>query len=420
MAMTTQIQMLQDIASDQAGGRPVVEVFDVRNFRWLDLSEPQDVDVVVVPKSDDVLTLSLGNYCRVNVRIGSFDDVAAPRYDYDARPLTNPRTSSHTAAEMFDERVMFHGPMFQGIDFLGPTADDGMLSVFDHLVTPGSLLDNLGKVIAYWVIEQRGLGESPLPIGVERIRFFGPDPVPGTKVRCDVRIVELQDSLVKANGELVLPDGTVWCRVDGWSSHVFHLDEVMEPIYHRTGSAFATEPQDGDWTVAIERWPTGAGRDLTARRFLNRPERAIYAGLNLLEQRRWLIEVAAVKETVRQWLHEEFGIASYPVEIDMVPDGDGRYRVTGGVIPSGHDPRVTVSSVPWLTVAVLGDGRWRDIEARLVEDPAAAGDVAASAAAAVSARNPGASVSSVDRVDAIRPSRIEVVVIPHFAVAWTS
>jgi malonyl CoA-acyl carrier protein transacylase len=420
MAMTTQIQMLQDIASAQAGGRPVVEVFDVRNFRWLDLSDPQDVDVTVVPKGDDVLTLSLGNYCRVNVRIGSFDDAAVPRYDYDEAPLANPRPSSHTAEQMFDQRVMFHGPMFQGIDELGPTAGDGMLSVFDHLETPGSLLDNLGKVIAYWVIEQRSLGESPLPIGVERIRFFGPDPVPGTKVRCDVRIVELQDHLVKANGELILPDGTVWCRVDDWSSHIFHLDEVMEPIYHRTGSAFATEPQDGDWNVVIERWPTGAGRDLTARRFLNRPERAIYAGLNLLEQRRWLIEVAAVKESVRQWLHEEFGVASYPVEIDLVPDGDRRYRAVGAVIPSGHDPRITVSSVPWLTVAVLGDGRWRDIEARLVEDEGAAASVAAAAAEAVSARNPGASVGSIDRVDDIRPSRIEVVVIPHFAVAWTS
>lgn len=416
MAMTTQIQLLQDIATEFSGGRPVVEVFDVRNFRWLDLSSPQDVDIVVVPKSDDVLTLSLGNFCRVNIRVGEY--LPAPRFE--ERPLTNPRPSSHTPQQMFDQRVMFHGPLFQGILDIGPTADDGMGSVFEHLETPGSLLDNLGKIIAYWVIEQRSLGESPLPIGVERIRFYGPDPAPGTEIRCDVRILELQDSLVRADGELVLPDGTVWCRVDGWSSHVFHLDEIMEPIYHRTGEGFAAEPQPGGWTVVIERWPTGAGRDLTSRRFLSRPERELYAGMNLLEQRRWLIDVAAVKETVRRWLHEEFGVLSFPVEIGLEPAGENRYRAVGDIIPAGHSPCVTVSSVPWLAVAILGDGEFRDIEARIVPDGASPEAIAAEAAAAVQARNPDATVASTPTVTAIAPSRIDVVVIPSFAVAWTS
>ncbi|HEV7760617.1 MAG TPA: hypothetical protein VGO78_16550, partial [Acidimicrobiales bacterium] len=289
-----------------------------------------------------------------------------------------------------------------------------------HLETPGSLLDNLGKIIAYYVIEHRSQGESPLPIGVERIRFFGPDPEPGTAIRCDVRIVELEDNLVRANGELVLPDGTVWCRVEGWSSHVFHLDEIMEPIYHRTGTHYAAEPQPGGWTVLIERWPTGAGRDLTSHRFLNRPERATYAGMNLLEQRHWIIEVAAVKDTVRRWLYDTFGVTSFPVEIDLVPEGEHRYRVVGDVIPEGHDPRVTVSSVPWLAVAILGDGAYRDIEARVVPDDASPDAVAAEAAAAVRTRNPDAAVAQVAQVDDIQPSNIEVVVIPRFAVAWTA
>ncbi|HEV7761449.1 MAG TPA: acyltransferase domain-containing protein, partial [Acidimicrobiales bacterium] len=415
MAMTTQIQMLQDIVAEFAGGRDVVEVFDVRNFRWLDLSDPQDVTITLVPKGDDVMSVALGNFCRVNIRVGEFEP--APRYV--ERPLTNPRPSSHTPAQMFDQRVMFHGPRFQGITTLGPTADDGMGSVFEHLETPGSLLDNLGKIIAYYVIEHRSIGESPLPIGVERITFYGPDPEPGTEIRCDVRILEFHDNLVRANGELVLPDGTVWCRVDGWSSHVFHLDEVMEPIYHRTGRHFAAEPQPGGWNVLIERWPTGAGRDLTSHRFLDRAELARYATLNLLEQRHWLIEVAAVKDTVRRWLHETFDVPSFPVEIDLIPEGENRYRARGAVIPQGHDPCITVSSVPWLAVAVLGDGRYRDIEAREVPDGSTADAIAAEAAAAVQARNPDATVAHVAQVDDIEPSNIDAVVIPHFAVAWT-
>src|SRR5690606_1989452 len=72
MAMTTQIDLLQNVAAELGGGRDIVEVFGVRNFRWLDLSDPMDVDIAVVPKGDDVLALSLGQYCRLNVRFGTY------------------------------------------------------------------------------------------------------------------------------------------------------------------------------------------------------------------------------------------------------------------------------------------------------------------------------------------------------------
>ncbi|HMG41368.1 MAG TPA: acyltransferase domain-containing protein [Acidimicrobiales bacterium] len=415
VAMTTQIQLLQDVAAEYAGGRDVVEVFGVRNLRWLDLSDPQDVDITIVPKGDDVLSVALGPYCRANVRVGSFPP--APRHE--TSPLANAHVPKVTAEEMFAKRIMFHGPKFQGIDTLGPTGDDGILAEFHHLDTPGSLLDNLGKIIAYWVIEQRNPGESPLPIGVDRIQFFGPPLEPGVDVHCDVRIQELQLDLVKADGVLVLPDGRVWCRVEGWMSNVFHIDQVMEPVYHLTETHYADEPQPGGWSVTIERWPTGAGRDLTGRRFLSRAERERYAGMNLLEQRRWLIDLVTAKEAVRRWLGEHHGIESYPVQVSLVAEGEHRYRAVCPLIPEGHDLRITVSTLNWLAVAVLGDGEWRDIETREVVDGADAAVVAEEAAAALRARNPGVEVQSVPEAPDVTPSSIAIVVIPRFAVAWT-
>ena len=414
VAMTTQIQLLQDVAAEFAGGREIIEVFGVRNLRWLDLSSPQDVDITIIPKAEDVLSVALGGFCRANIRVGDYRP--APRHDLP--PITNPHTTKLDAQELFDSWVMFHGPMFQGINTLGPTGDDGILGEFHNLDTPGSLLDNLGKIIAYWVIEQRNLGESPLPIGVDRIEFFGPLPPPGIDLHCDVRILELQPELVRADGVIVLPDGNVWCKVEGWMSNVFHIDQVMQPIYHRTEHSYAAEPQPGGWNVVIERWPTGAGRDLTARRFLTRSERAQYEGKNLLEQRRWLIDVIAAKDSVRRWLGER-DIPAYPVEIALEPEGEHRFRARSPLIPEGHDLHVTVSSLHWLAVGVVGDGAYLDIEAREVVEGADPALVAQEAVAAVQSRNPGAAVEVVDRVDAITPSNIDVVVIPRFAVAWT-
>ena len=179
---------------------------------------------------------------------------------------------------------------------------------------------------------------------------------PGEPVSCDVRIVELQRDAIRADGVLVLDDGTLLARVTGWSSILFHLDELMEPLHHAPHLNDAAEPQPGGWYVIRERWPTGPARDLTSRRYLDRPERARYAAMNLLEQRRWLLDTVAAKDAVRSWLREEHAVPSFPVELVLVPDGDRRYRVRSELIPAGHDPRVTIARLGWVTVAVLGDG----------------------------------------------------------------
>jgi hypothetical protein len=211
-----------------------------------------------------------------------------------------------------------------------------------------------------------------------------------------------------------------------WASVVFHLDEKMEPLYHRPATNYAVEPQHGGWTVQRERWLTGAGRDLTARRFMSRAEREAYERMNLLEQRRHLLELITVKDTVRQWLADTFGLGCFPVEVVPVADGERRFRVECPVVPDGHDPRVTVST-PYILadslavmVAAVGDGEYRDIEARQVPDSADPDDVARQAAAVLAERNPGARIASVPEPEHVVPINLaDVPDQPPFAVAWT-
>jgi hypothetical protein len=314
---------------------------------------------------------------------------------------------------------MFHGPAFQGVTALGPVGDDGLLGDFAALDTPGSLLDDLGKLIAYWAIDRAGIGEAALPSGVASVELFGPKPRDGRPVHCDIRVTEVQRDLIRADGVLILEDGTLLARVRGWTSILFHLDELMEPLHHGAGRHDVSEPQPGGWYVVRERWPTGPARDLTARRFLSRPERAEYARLNLAEQRRWLLDTIAAKDAVRRWLRERFGIDSFPVEVTLIPAAERRFRVSCGRIPAGHDPRVTLCPLGWVTVAVLGDGEFRDIEARLVAEAGSPAAAAEQAAAAVAARNPDTPVDSVERPVNVVPCRLEVPDPPPYAVAWT-
>ncbi len=416
VAMTTQLQLVEDIAASYAGGRDVVEVFGVRNFRWLDIADPVDLEITVVPKGDDVLSIALGPYCRANVRVGRY----APAPHYGAPPLAGPRPTTHTAAEMFEQRLMFHGPRFHGIPRMGPIGDDGMLGDFTHLDTPGSLLDNLGKLIAYWAIDRGGIGEAALPTGVAAVEHHAPLPPPGTPVRCDIRVVDLQRDLIKADGVLVGPDSTVLTEVRGWTSILFHLDEMMEPVHHAPGRSDVAEVQPGGWVSVRERWPTGQARDLNARRCLGRAEQSLYDGMNLLEQRRWLIDVIAAKDAYRRWLRDRFGVPCYPCEVRLVPDGERRYRIDCSRTPPGHDPRLTVWPLNWMAVVVVGDGAYRDIEAREVPEGTDAREVQREAAAALAARCPGVPVASVPAPTHQVPSRLGVPDPPPYAVAWTA
>jgi hypothetical protein len=140
-----------------------------------------------------------------------------------------------------------------------------------------------------------------------------------------------------------------------------------------------------------------------------------------------MMECVAAKDAARHWLGQTLGVPSFPVEITLVPDGTRRFRVESHLIPDGHDLRVTLSSLPMtpdtlaVTVAVIGEGEYRDIEARRVRAGADPDAVAAEAAGAVAARNPGARVARVPRPENDIPSTLaDVPDPPPFAVAWTA
>jgi hypothetical protein len=200
---------------------------------------------------------------------------------------------------------------------------------------------------------------------------------------------------------------------------VFHRDELMEPMHYAPTTKYLTEPQPGGWSVVVERWPSGPGRELTARRYMARAEREIFDKLNLVQQRRRLIDTVAAKDSVRKWLWDTYQTPSYPVEISLEDDGEQRYRASSRLIPEEHDLRVAVSGVDWLAAALLTDGHHGDIEARVIPDDADPRHVGQEAADAVASRNLHVPVEFVAPVTTLAPSRIEAVQIPRFAVAWT-
>ncbi len=251
---------------------------------------------------------------------------------YEHAPLRAPRPARKTPQQLWDERLMFHGPRFHGIRRLGPIGEDGMWGELEGMPDPGPLLDNVGKLIAYWTMEQVGWGEAPLPIGVAKVEYSGPPPEPGEPVPTDMRITSMDDDFVVGEAVLCRADGTTWCHIEGWRMHIFHRDEVMDPMSRWVEKSLAANLEPGGLLLQYERWPGTPTRDLWAHQALRRDERVdLRVDDPRRPARRGWSRSPRVKEAMRHWLRTRHGLDSYPVQVDVARvDGGPPGAGTGG------------------------------------------------------------------------------------------
>lgn len=416
VAMTTQLDLLGEIAREFSGGRDVIGLSDVRNYRWLDISDPIDIEVTVVPEGDDVLRISLGPYCRAKVRVGSYP--APARYEH--APLRSPRPAQKAPEDLWEQRLMFHGPRFHGIRALGPVGDDGIWGELEGMPDRGPLLDNVGKLIAYWVMEQRGWGEAPLPIGVDRVEYSGPAPEPGESVPIDVRITSMEGEFVVGEAVLSRPDGTTWCHIEGWRMHIFHRDRLMDPVTRWVEHHLAAGVEDDGLLLQHERWPGTPTRDLVAHQYLRRDEREVYEAMTPVDRRAWLVEAIGAKDAVRWWLAARHGRTAFPVETNLEPIGENRWRGTSPLAP-GRELQIVTARAHWLVAVVAADLADADgpldlgVDAMVVDEGDTPDVVAARLAEQLRLAHPDLPVAH--RV--LPPAEIGGQSYGHVALAWT-
>jgi acyl transferase domain-containing protein/phosphopantetheinyl transferase (holo-ACP synthase) len=346
--MTMMIDMFAEAATTLAPGRLVVGLQSVRALRWLAVEPAVDVDIVAVHDGADRVKVSIEGYARGTVLLG---DSYAPAPPPDRRPLADETAPPHTAAELYGERWMFHGPAYQGITETTAIGADGIRAAVTALPAPGALLDAAGQLLAYWIEWSMPENRVALPMRIDRIDFHGPHPGPGVRLDCLVRFTEINETDARGDVELVR-DGAVWASMHQFVDRRFETtDGVFATMLHPETSRIA-ERRDGYWIVP-EQWYSSATRDLIARRYLGSAEREHYFGLTPKAQREFLLGRIAVKDAVREWLWQRGAGPIFPIEIRVSNDADGRPRVE---VPGGRPVRVSLAHRRFVAVAAVGDG----------------------------------------------------------------
>ncbi|MFA1538607.1 beta-ketoacyl synthase N-terminal-like domain-containing protein [Actinomadura monticuli] len=345
------VEVMAGTARELLPDMVVVGFENVRAVRWVVATPPTTVDIRAHVVDDGDMPR------RVKVVIPDHADgtvLLAERHPLppapDRTPLTIEGPPIVTAERLYEERWMFHGPLFRGISEITALAEDGVRAVLTSLPTPGALMDSAGQLCAHWIQVYGDTNQTVFPVGIERVLLYGPLPPPGERLNTTIWNQSLTDTTMRCSAELVRENGTVWGRIDGWTTHRFYTDEALWRMKFTPEVSGTGEPQAGGWTVARKRWDGTASRDLLMRQYLSARERAEYDALPPVAQGPWLLGRIAAKDAVRDHLWRNGHGPLFPAEL-TVHEGP---VVTG---PFDEPLTVSIATDAELGVALVRPGR---------------------------------------------------------------
>ena len=264
--MTMMIDLLREIALELAPDQVVTRIENLTALQWLVVEPPVTV-TLRARKDKGAIHAEIEGYASATIH-------TAPKFtrgEPELVPLRKPAPPSIDAVRLYSERWMFHGPAYQGITDLGTFDETGVDGVITVPAGQGSLLDNAGQLLGWWLMASADLDQLAMPVGMRRLDFYGPDPGVGAAVHCRVRISDLTERALVADLEL-LHEGRLWCRIQRWADHRFTTDRRVWDVMRQPEHSILATPMGPFWYLE-DRTLRAPSRDWLMRRYLTESER---------------------------------------------------------------------------------------------------------------------------------------------------
>ncbi len=332
--MTMELMLLRQYAEQSYPGHVVVEAQDFAAYNWLQVSSPVDIDLEFRAQPDGWVEAEILGYCRTRLRLGEHYPAAPGERIAD---LTGARPPRVDAEQLYEQQWMFHGPAYQGVKKLQAIAEAGIDGELVVSSGQGALLDAMGQLAGYWVMEQES-NCLAMPIGVDRICFYAPEPAPGWSGQARVRIRHLDALSVRSDHQLVDTQGRLLISMHGWHTRRYQMDKSLWEASRQLQYGGLCQPLDGQRTLFVDRYDTAIMRDYLARRYLNSEEMAVYEALPPRRRRSWLNGRIAAKDALAAALRGRGHACVYPKELHISNDSSGapRARAHHSSLPLGE------------------------------------------------------------------------------------
>lgn len=295
----------------------VVAIEDIQFKRWMEAIPAKDVPVDVQHTPNGKVAVKLGDYCQAVFVFGpSYTEGPSPP------PLAQKYPCEISASAIYDDRWMFHGPAFRGIEQLVHCGPDHVLGRIRALPLPGATLDNMGQLFGYLAMLRLESRSLVFPHRIAKIEIHSDTPSIGALIDCLVYSLTSDKMSVHANVHVSV-DATPWLTITQWSDHRFSLESKLQSSTYFP-ERFPVATMDGDgWTWLSEHGSDASSRELLSHYQLAKSEREHYKTLKTYRQRQWLLGRIAAKDAVRDLLWKGGEQDVYPAEIIIKNSDNG-------------------------------------------------------------------------------------------------
>jgi 3-oxoacyl-(acyl-carrier-protein) synthase len=351
---TTMVRHMMDAAERAVPGTRAVEVREARFLRWLTAAPASDVEVVVRSAAPGLLDVRLGDFARAVVAVSTAYPAPSDlpwRHD----PGTE-RPVPISAETMYAERMLFHGPLFQGITDLPAIGDRHIRGVLSALDTPGALLDTALQTVGVWLAATQETRAVALPTRIGRIQFFGPQPPAGTALEVFTRIRSIDSTEAVSDIQLVTGE-RVFAQLSGFVARRFDSQPQAIAADRSPGRKALSQRHPEGWTVAFSSWTDPASQGFAARGALGGTGYLDYERQPVAGRLGWLLGRIAAKDAARFRLWDAGHAAVFPIELTLDTDETGRTVVRPCPGRDYAEHEVAYASAAEAGVAIAASGR---------------------------------------------------------------
>ncbi len=393
MPFTMCMEILAETAALLVPGKLLIGMREVEIRQWIEAGSPLTIEISARMRSSgaelDVQMTSLGDnegdeVPSTPVVKGTviFADGYPPLPRIRPLALTTEQPCRHTAEQMYEQGIMFHGPRFRAVASLDTMGENGILGhlrvlpqsdLFRSTPSPSMILDPMlldaaGQLLAYWFHDRKGY--SMFPVRISSLEVYDSTPRVSDRVRCEVEVQELTSQRVRASMNFYRPDERLLMRLEGWEDWRILWAEKLRGFRRAVKVSHLSQ----SWETPITLFP--GVTDIACRRLDLRPEHTRPIGMKALacltlseaERRQfqdlkglparkneWLSARVAAKDAVRVLLKSRYGIDVFPADVEIDHDERGCPFARLHILEdSAEVPRVSLSHTDGVAVAVAG------------------------------------------------------------------
>ncbi len=376
--LTISLEIMAEAASLLMEGKTLKGFKSVSALNWLSIQNSQMLTLSISAKknsSPNEVTVGLFNQDRTPAAkaVVLFSDTSPAPAVSSEFPLSKIKKAGLTAHQIYEQKLMFHGPRFQGISLLDELSPDGAKATLEvlpakeifhsneapDLLFDPFLADAAGQVVGCWATKYLKNEFVAFPVAIDELNIRGKKPSPHERLTCRVRIKEKGEKHIKADLELVDSSGHFYLDVSGWKDIRLPLKTRTYRFLQNPRQKFLSrewkikdlclysKKQESDPSICFFPGLFGIQEpfwsSVWAHLFLSRKERQTYRDISPPKKADWLAGRIAAKDAARAWLSRMYHVHVFPADVELCGAEGNRLLACGKWEEKTNGEKVLVS-----------------------------------------------------------------------------